>query len=193
MDKVKNRTFQDFIAQNALPLTYSVGMAILIAISARLSFMIPISPVPISLQVAAVLLAGVMLGPRWGLVSVIIYISAGILGAPVFAMGMAGPVILVQSSFGYILGFPVAVWVAGYIVTIKGTQILWTFTACLAGVAIIYICGASWLAGYLMIGGGSFTSALASAWTGGVAPFIVVDILKSILVSGIRTAVPCRE
>ncbi len=163
----------------------SIGMALLIALSARLSFLIPLSPVPVTLQVAAVIFAGFILGPRWGALSSIFYFAIGLLGAPVFAMGLAGPAIFVQPSLGYILGFPAAAWVVGTLAEKYGRNIVNGIWIGLIGVGIIYLCGASWMSGYLAIGGMNPGSALLMAWTAGIVPFIVVDGLKVVLVSGL--------
>ncbi len=64
--------------------------AVLTAVGAAVSFPLPFSPVPVTLQTLAVVLAGAMLGPIWGVISQIAYVGAGISGLPVFANGTAG-------------------------------------------------------------------------------------------------------
>ena len=73
-------------------------------LSARLE--IPHQPVPYTLQTLMVLLSGAFLGPRNGMLSQLAYITAGILGAPVFAGGAAGFARILGPSGGYILSFP---------------------------------------------------------------------------------------
>jgi len=178
----------EIIACNASPGSLSLGMALLMALSARLSFMTPLSPVPVTLQVAAVLLAGFLLGPRFGLLSVVFYICAGILGAPVFAMGMGGPGIVMQPSFGYILAFPLAAWIVGALAERSPKSILRGLLISCAGILVIYATGAAWLAGYMISTGASLDSAVTGAYTAGIAPFLLVDGLKGMLVAGIWAA-----
>ena len=78
------------------------------SIMAALSFIavpLPISPVPITLQILGVMLAGLLLGPQLGTMAVCLYLIAGISGLPVFAGGAAGIGVLMGPSGGYLLGF----------------------------------------------------------------------------------------
>jgi biotin transport system substrate-specific component len=171
-----------------LRFSISIGMAIVIALSAKLGFMTPLSPVPVTFQVASVLLAGFILGPLWGPISVFLYIAAGFVGVPVFAMGIGGPAVVLQPSFGYILAFPIAAWIVGW-VSQKGSKgILRGTLIGFMGVAVIYLIGASWLCGYLLVGGSGLQNAIQSAWLTGIVPFILVDAMKVLLVSGIWSA-----
>ncbi len=178
-------TTKDLLQQAAPMLAYSLGMALVIAISARASILTPLSPVPVTLQVAAVLLAGFLLGPRWGAWSVAQYLGLGLMGAPVFAMGIGGPAVVLQPSFGYLLAFLPAAWVVGALAENGSRGFLRGLAIGALGVVIIYIGGASWLAGYLALCGADLQFALAAAWTQGVAPFVVVDVLKVVLVAGV--------
>jgi len=162
-------------------------MTLLIAVSARFSFMLPLSPVPVTLQVAAVLLAGFMLGPKWGTWSVVQYLILGFVGAPVFAMGVGGPAILFKPSFGYLLGFVLSAFLVGHIAS-KGSRTIWRgLSGGALGIAVIYFVGAGWLSGYFVLGGMSFTKACVSAIAQGVAPFVLVDALKLGMVVSIWT------
>ena len=163
----------------------SVGFALVIALSARISFMTPFSPIPVTLQTAAVLLAGLLLGSRWGLISVLTYIVMGLVGAPVFAMGMSGPAIFISPSFGYILGFPFAAWLTGYMSERMARSMGNGVLIGLAGDAVIFATGMIWLAGYKMVDGQGLGSALQVSWAAGVLPFLLVDTFKIILAAGI--------
>jgi biotin transport system substrate-specific component len=174
------------IARTIAPrLVLSLLITLLLAISARISFMTPLSPVPVTLQVAAVLLAGLMLGPRWGAWSVVQYIGLGLLGAPVFAMGTGGPGVVSHPSFGYLLAFVAAAYVTGAISSRSSRNLAGGIISGIAGVGVIYLGGAAWLAGFLALGGMSAGKSLIAAVTQGMAPFVVVDILKVVMVAGI--------
>ncbi|MFH2130143.1 MAG: biotin transporter BioY, partial [bacterium] len=82
-------------------------------ISAGAFMAIPIGPVPIVLQNMFVLLAGVLLGWKWGAASVLIYLLAGAVGFPVFSAGRGGVAHLLGPTGGYLLSYIPAVIVAG--------------------------------------------------------------------------------
>ncbi|MFD1598656.1 biotin transporter BioY [Halobellus rarus] len=83
---------------------------------AYVSFPNPISPVPVSLQVLGVFLAGVFLGPVWGGASMAFYLVAGAAGAPIFAGGSAGFGPLVGYTAGYLWSYPIAAALIGAVV-----------------------------------------------------------------------------
>ena len=83
---------------------------------AYVSFPNPISPVPVSLQVLGVFLAGIFLGPVWGGVSMAFYLAAGAAGAPVFAGGAAGLGPLAGYTAGYLWSYPIAAALVGTVV-----------------------------------------------------------------------------
>jgi len=92
---------------------WTVGFASATALAARLE--IPHYPVPFTLQTMLVLLAGAFLGSRNGAWSQILYLASGALGFPVFAGGAFGLLRLVGPTGGYLLAFPVAAAVVGYL------------------------------------------------------------------------------
>jgi biotin transport system substrate-specific component len=101
----------------ALNLARAALFAALVGAGAYVSFPNPFAPgVPVTLQVLAVFLTGIFLGPVWGGASMGLYIAAGAAGAPVFAGGAAGPGTLVGATGGYIWAFPVATVVLGTVV-----------------------------------------------------------------------------
>lgn len=85
-------------------------MAALTAVGAQLR--IPLPYVPITLQAACACLAGLLLGPGRGAGSQVVYLTAGLLGFPVFAGG-GGLHYVLEPSFGYLLGFVAGAWVSG--------------------------------------------------------------------------------
>lgn len=90
--------------------------AALMGAFAYVSFPWPLSSVPVTLQVLGVFLAGIMLGPVWGGASMVLYLAAGAVGAPVFAGGSAGLGALFGPTGGYLLSYPVAALVIGAVV-----------------------------------------------------------------------------
>lgn len=84
--------------------------AALIAIGAFIK--IPIPYVPITFQEFFVLLAGFLLGAKYGLLSMVIYLAIGLVGFPIFTSG-GGFMYVFQPTFGYLIGFAVSAYFAG--------------------------------------------------------------------------------
>lgn len=150
-------------------LVFASLMAALIAVGAFLA--IPVGPVPIVLQNLFVLLAGLLLGSRWGAAAVAIYLLAGACGLPVFAGGSGGLGHLVGPRGGYLMGFLVAAWGVGFVSERARGNLVWEVAAMTTGSLIIYALGVSWL--MVMLGLG-FHKALAV----GMYPFLIGDIIK---------------
>ncbi len=89
--------------------------AALMAVTAQMSFKLPITGVPFTLQVLTVLLAGLLLGPRWGAVAMVVYLAVGAVGVPVFANFGSGPTALLGPTGGYLWSWPVAALVTGWL------------------------------------------------------------------------------
>jgi biotin transport system substrate-specific component len=83
-------------------------------LGAILSFPIPGSEVPVSMQTLAVILAGALLGPVRGGLAVALYLLAGTLGLPVFAEGRFGIQVLLGPTGGFLFGFLIVGSLSGY-------------------------------------------------------------------------------
>lgn len=142
-------------------------MAALIAAGAYIS--VPIGPVPIVLQNMFVLLAGLLLGSRWGLAAVGVYLLAGACGLPVFAGGTGGIGRFAGPTGGYLLGYLPAVFVTGLMAKYEKTSL--DIIGMIFGTLIIYSSGVTWLQ---TITGMAFSKALAV----GMYPFLIGDALK---------------
>jgi len=94
-----------------------VGFAALIALLAKVpGIAVPGLTIPITLQSLGVALAGGCLGARRGPLAVLLYIAAGLLGAPVFANSGSGMKVLAGPSVGYIVAWPLSAWLIGTLV-----------------------------------------------------------------------------
>lgn len=156
--------------QNQLKMTvYTSLFVALIAMGAFIS--IPIGPVPIVLQNMFVLLAGIILGPVWGLACVAIYLLIGFAGLPVFAGATSGVGKLFGPTGGYLLAYLPAVFVTGAISKILKKTSTANVIAMIAGSLIVYAIGVPWLKLAFSL---SWSKALAL----GMYPFLIGDGLK---------------
>src|SRR6266478_3192655 len=91
--------------------------AVLVALAAQVSIPLPGTPVPMTLQPMAVLLVGGLLGARFGALSMILYLAMGAAGLPVFTptVPLFGIARLLGPTGGYLLAYPVAAWVTGWL------------------------------------------------------------------------------
>ena len=157
--------------------------AVVTAVAAHVRIPLPFSPVPLTAQTAAVLLAGATLGAAGGAASQILYMLLGLLGLPVFAAGGAA---LLGPTAGYIIGFIPAAAVVG-LATRRGFRLATLLPAMVVATAIIYTLG---VAGLMTISGLSLRAALL----GGVVPFLAGDSLKVAAVVGVsRFTIPLRR
>lgn len=158
--------------------------SMIVAISAQVS--VPMMPVPMTLQTLAVLAVGAAYGARLGAVTLALYALEGAAGLPVFANFQAGlflPTGEIIATGGFIIGFIVAAALVGHLVEKGwGANIVKLCGAMLLGAVIIYVPGLIWLVGWLIVMKGMvITSAVPVAFSSGVLPFIVGDIVKAIL------------
>jgi biotin transport system substrate-specific component len=158
---------------------------------------IPLSPVPVTMQVFFVLLAGMVLGPFWGATSQLMYLAMGLCGAPFFAAPpYAGPAVLFGPTGGYLWGFVLAACVSGWVSeklasgpgTVKSFPALGYLAAGIAGIAAIYAAGTTWLGLWLSLHGASASAAFEL----GVKPFILVDLLKAVAAASMASLIPRR-
>ena len=159
----------DASSQQLKRMVYAALMAALTAAGAYIA--IPLGPVPIVLQNLFIMLAGLLLGGRWGLISVAVYLLAGAVGLPVFAGGTGGVGKFVGPTGGYLLGFAAAAYLIGIISESGRGRVTIDVLAMVAGTLIIYAFGVSWLK---VVTGISFPKAL----TVGMLPFLIGDALK---------------
>jgi biotin transport system substrate-specific component len=147
-----------------------VGASLLIAIAAQIAIPIPFTPVPLTLQPLAVILVGVALGSTRGAAAAALYLLEGFSGLPVFAQGHGGAVWLIGATAGYLYSYPFAAWVAGFVSERGwGSTLVRAVSGMLLALGVIYLGGWSWLA---------ILTTPAYAFTAGVAPFVVADVIK---------------
>lgn len=146
--------------------------AAMTATGAYIKIPLPFSPVPITIQVLFVFLAGAMLKSKWGTLSMLVYALLGIAGLPVFSGGASGPGVLLGPTGGYIIGFVLAPFVIGFLSErVKKPGYLSNALCMGAGLVVIYALGMVQLA---IVANLSPVQAI----TLGMLPFILGDLLK---------------
>ena len=167
----------------------ALGMACVTGLLAQARIYLDFTPVPITGQNLGVLASGVMLGPWFAALSMLLYIGIGACGVPWFQGGEGGMQYLIHSpTLGYLVGFLVVAFLIGRL-TERHLSLrsfwgqLWLMST---GMIIILAIGASYLALTLHTG---FNDTMIK----GVLPFVVGDILKATLVAGAATAILPKE
>lgn len=152
-----------------------VAGALLIYLTARVSFFVPGSPVPITGQTFGVLLVGGALGFRRGLIGVGLYVVLGVIGLPFFAEGKGGISVIWGATGGYLVGFVLAGALVGRLAELGwDRKIGGAVGAMLLGNALIYVIALPWL-GVVTSSSPEETIAL------GLTPFLFGDVLKLVL------------
>lgn len=136
--------------------------AVLTAVGARLT--VPLPVIPFTLQTLFAMLAGLVLGPKKGAASQLLYMAMGLAGIPVFT-SVCGPAALFSPSFGYIVGFSLCALIGGtlrdYFRKKQGeatrAALFASALSALAGVAATYAVGVAYLYAALNVWGGGAT------------------------------------
>ncbi len=153
-----------------------VGGAGLVGLTAQVSFPLPFTPVPVTLQTFSVLLVGAVLGSRRGAASMGLYLLAGVIGVPWFSEHRSG---WAFGSFGYIVGFVVAAYVVGLLAERRADRkVLPAIGMMTLGNVIIYVFG---VAGLVLLVPMPLPTALAA----GVFPFLIFDAIKILAAAGL--------
>jgi biotin transport system substrate-specific component len=150
-----------------------IGGVVFVAVSAHI--VVPLYPVPVTMQTFAVLVLGMAYGARLGAATLALYLVSGVIGLPVFATaGALGP------TFGYIVGFILAAGLVGWLAE-RGwdRNIVTTAIAMLAGNVLIYVPGLIVLAYFV---------GTAKVLEYGLTPFLLGDALKLALAALILPA-----
>lgn len=145
---------------------------------------IPISTVPISMGTFAVYLCAAILGPKNGVICVLIYILLGAVGLPVYAGGAAGVGIIAGPTGGYLIGFLLIAFFTGWFSYHFTKKLVMLFLGMIIGTLLCYLIGTAWLGFSLHLG-------VWEALMAGVMPFIPADILKMIACAAI--SIPIKK
>ncbi len=162
-------------------MTLAAMFAALTSIGAFIS--IPLGEIPVTLQSLFVLLSGLILGPKLGALSQLIYLILGLVGLPIFAGFTGGLQSIMKASFGFIIGFVFASYIVGKIAHLKkenSSLLIWL--ASLVGTIVTYLFGLPYMYYILntVLGKGLSFNAIFNM---GFLLFLPGDILKLIVAS----------
>lgn len=165
-----------------------VGASLVVALCAHITIpLIPLTPVPLTMQNLGVLLVGMMLGSRRGFAALVLYLVEGMVGLPVFSpatpTGPGGVAHLFGITGGFLVVYPFVAFLAGYIFE-RGTKpgttsFLRAAVAGLLAEILLFAGGLTWL--YI------FTHSLAKAAFLGLYWFLAAEVIKIMLAAGIAT------
>ncbi|MGA1998956.1 MAG: biotin transporter BioY [Terriglobales bacterium] len=158
-----------------------VGASLLVALCARLSVPLPFTPVPLTLANFGVLVVGLLLGSKRGFAALALYLAQGAAGLPVFAVGAGGIAQLLGPTGGYLLAYPLAAFIAGWIAERGAGKFGRFLVAALAAEVVIFAGGLAWL----MV----LTHGATQAMSFGLYPFVFAEIIKITAAAGVGTRV----
>ena len=170
MELVKNLKNSKMIKYTFVALLGSI----LLAISSKVK--IPFYPVPMTMQTLVVIVIGIAFGWKLGLATISLYLFEGILGMPVFSgtpeKGV-GLIYFTGPTMGYLIGFLVAVFLAGKFV--YNNNLIQNFLKILLATSFIYLLGIIWL--------GSLIGWDKPIFKLGVQPFLLAELFKILIAS----------
>lgn len=149
-----------------------VAASLLMDICGRFVVPLPFTPVPLSLANFAVILIGLTLGSRRAFAALVLYLAQGVAGMPVFnPLGPGGIAQLLGPTGGYLMAYPVAAFLAGWIAERGPRTALRCSLAAVAGNLLVFAGGVSWL---MVLTHG----AVKQATYFGLYPFLFAEVVK---------------
>ncbi|MEO5618867.1 MAG: biotin transporter BioY [Candidatus Eisenbacteria bacterium] len=150
-----------------------IGASLVTGLCAQIAIPLPFTPVPVTGQTFAVLLCGATLGARRGFMAQIAYLAQGAMGLPVFAGGVAGAQVFAGPTAGYLIAFPFAAALTGWLAERAwDRRFLTMLGVMLLGSCVIFVLGAAGLARFLPV---------PQVFAAGVFPFLPGDVIKTSL------------
>lgn len=178
------------IARAAALTGFAVLGSLLLWASAKIN--VPFWPVMMSMQTFAVLLLAAAYGARLALSTMLLYLVEGAIGLPVFQgtpqLGLGLPYMLGPTG-GYLLGFVAATAIVGWLAE-RGfdRSLIRLCAAMLLGDAVLFLLGFGWLAWFAVLPNGAIGIGPEAAFVGGVAPFVLGDLVKIALAASLVSA-----
>ena len=158
-----------------------VGASLFVALCARITIpLLPLTPVPLTVQNLGVLLVGFLLGSRRGFAALALYLAEGAFGLPVFnPTGLGGVAQLLGPTGGFLMVYPFVAFLAGYIFERGAKTFVRAAVAGLLAEILLFAGGLTWL--YV------FTHSLAKAAYLGLYWFFAAEVIKVMFAAAIAT------
>ena len=158
---------------------------LVVALSARVAFPLPFTPVPLTLQPLAVLLVGLFLGPLDGALAMLAYLLEGAAGLPVFSpTGPGGLLQILGPTGGFLMAYPLVALISGFVSRrlrcVTGTFMA-ALVACILATSVLFLFGASWIAHLHPV-------SAQSLWILAIAPFLPGEAVKVFIAAGVYRA-----
>ncbi|HME33744.1 MAG TPA: biotin transporter BioY [Candidatus Sulfotelmatobacter sp.] len=174
-------TPQDRLLEASKQIAIAVGASLVVALCAHITIpLMPLTPVPLTVQNLGVLLVGLMLGSRRGFAALALYLAEGAVGLPVFstsALGLHGVAQILGPTGGFLMVYPLVAFLAGYIFERGMKSFLRAAVAGLLAEILLFAGGLTWLF--------IFTHSLAKAAYLGLYWFLAAEVIKVMLAAGI--------
>lgn len=158
-----------------------LGATVFVALCARITIpLMPLTPVPLTVQNLAVVLVGLLLGSRRGFAALAVYLAEGAVGLPVFnPTGPGGIAQIVGVTGGFLIAYPFVAFVAGFIFERSARTFLRAALAGLLAEIVLFTGGLSWL--YIL------THSLARAAYIGLYWFLAAEVIKILLAAAVAS------
>ena len=181
MAKVATQAFEqhtrsmEFVRQTALV----VGASLFIGLCARLTLPLPFTPAPLTLSNFAVLAVGVTLGARRGFAALMLYLTEGAMGLPVFAPSPLGGGIaqILGPTGGFLMAYPFVAFVAGWIYEHSPRRFGWAALSGFVAEIVLFAGGLGWLF--------ALTHSFSQAIKWGLYWFLFAEVIKILMAAAI--------
>ena len=156
-----------------------VGASLFVALCAHITIpLMPLTPIPLTVQNLGVLLVGLLLGSRRGFAALMLYLMEGVIGLPAFSpTGTGGIAQLLGPTGGFLMVYPFVAFLAGYIFERGSKSFLRAVTAGVLAEILLFVGGLSWL--YV------FTHSITKAAYLGLYWFIAAEVIKVMFAAAI--------
>jgi len=154
-----------------------IAASLFVALCARVTVpLLPLTPVPLTLQNFGVLAVGLLLGSRRGFAALSLYLVEGAFGLPVFSLG-GGIGHILGPTGGFLMAYPLVAFVAGWIFEHTAPRFGWAALSALAAELVLFAGGLSWLA--------VLTHSVTLALKYGLYWFVFAEVIKVLMAAAV--------